>query len=133
MQELQNEDDSSDFIDTEDDAKYLSQMEEFMRGANNPVLILNSDKYVHSLNAECEDLLGFREGSSKGSSIDEVARDQDIAATILSLCEQSSVADGSSQNESYELRGDEYNIYVNSLVGKDNFTKAFYISFVKEE
>ena len=132
IQELQSEDDSSDFIETEDDATYLAQMEEFMHGASNSVLILNSDKYVYSLNAECEELLGFREGSSKGSPVDEVTRDQDIAGTILSLCDQSSVADGRSQNESYELRGDVYNIYVNSLVGKDNFSKAFYISFVKE-
>lgn len=133
IRELQNEEDSSDFVDTEEDAKYVAQLEEFMQGASNPILILNSDKYVHALNPECEDLLGFREASSKGSPVDEVARDQDIAGMILALCDRSAVADGNSQNESYELRGNEYNIYVNSLVGKDNFAKAFYISFVREE
>ena len=132
IQELQSDDDSDDFIDVEDDSKYVAQLEEFMRGASGPILILNSDKYVHALNAECEDLLGFREDSSKGSPLDEVARDQDIAATMLSLCDRSSNSDGSSQNDSYEIGGHEYNIYVNSLIGKDNFAKAFYISFLKE-
>ena len=133
IRELQNDEDSSDFVDAEDDARYVAQLEEFMRGANGPILILNSDKCVHTLNSECEDLLGFREASSKGSPIDEVARDQDIAATILSLCDRSAVADGTSQDESYEIGGNGYNFYVNSLIGKDNFAKAFYISFLRDD
>lgn len=133
VRELQNDDEVADFAEAEDDSKYVLQLEEFMRGANSPILILNSEKRVHALNSECEDLLGFREGSSKESPIDKVTRDQDIAMTIMSLCDRSSVADGSSQNDSYEIGGNEYNIYVNSLIGKDNFSKAFYISFLREE
>ena len=132
LHEFQSDDDSENFIDVEDDSKYVAQLEEFIQGTNDPILILNSDKYVHTLNTECEDLLGFRDASSRGSPLDEVARDQDIAAVLLSLCDRSSAADGSSQNESYEIGGNEYNIYVNSLIGKDNFAKAFYISFIKE-
>ena len=130
LRELQSDEDSLDFVEAEDDLKYVMQLEEFMRGANNPILILNSDKYVHTLNSECEDLLGFREASSKGFPIAEVARDQDIAETLISLCDRSAVSDGNCQDDSFEIGGNDYIIYVNSLIGKDNFSKAFYISFV---
>ena len=133
IRDLQGDEDSSHFADVEDDSKYVAQLEEFMHGAATPILILNSNKCVHALNAECEDLLGFREASSKDSPIDNVTRDQDIASTILSLCDRSSVADGSSQNDAYEIGGNPYNIYINALIGKDSFAKAFYISFLKDE
>jgi hypothetical protein len=37
---------------------------------------------------------------------------------------------GTSQNGHYELQGKQYKIYVNSLIGKDGFAKAFYVAFV---
>ena len=133
LREFQNDGDSSDFVDIEDDSKYVAQLDEFMQGAPNAVLILNSEKNVHALNEKGEDLLGFRNASSKGVALENVSRDQDIAATILSLCDRSSSLDGVSQTESYELNGSDYNICINSLIGKDNFAKGFYISFVIDE
>ena len=132
MRDLQNVEDSSDFESIEEDSMYVAQLDEFMQGSSDSILILNSEKNVHNINSECEDILGFRASSSVGVSIEEVARDQDIAAIIISLCDLSS-SDGSSQSDNYEIGGNEYTIYVTSLIGKDSFAKAFYISFLKND
>lgn len=133
IRELQNDDEFDDFGELEDDSKYVLQLEEFLRGASTPTLILNSNQQVHAINDSCEDLIGVRETSSKGSTLDEVLREQGLAAVISSLCDRSANNDGTSQDEIYEIGGTEYNVYVNSLIGKDTFAKGFYISFQKED
>lgn len=132
LRELQNEDEYDDFGEMEDDSRYVTQLEEFMRGSDGAILILNSSQQVHAINDACEDLIGIRETSAKGSMLDEVAREQGLAATVSSLCDQSANNDGTSQSEVYEIGGTEYNVYVTSLIGKDTFAKAFYVTFIKE-
>lgn len=132
LRELQNDDEYDDFGDMEDDSKYVLQLEEFQRGSDGAVMVLNSSQEIHSMNEQCEDLVGIRETSSKGSLLDDVMREQGLAATISSLCDQSANNDGTSQSDTYEIGGSEYNVFVTSLIGKDTFAKAFYISFVKD-
>lgn len=132
VRELQNED-GGDFQEVEEDGPYVRRLYEFMQGAQGPVLILNSEKNIEHLNAECEDLLGIRESSGSGTSLLDSARDQGFAATVIDLCDQCANNDGVDQFENYELTGKNFNVHVNGLVGKDNFAKAFYVTFVLDE
>lgn len=129
IRELQN-DSTGDMADLEEDGAYVRTLYEFMQGSQGAVMILNSEKLIEHLNSEAEDLTGIRESASSGSSLLDSARDQGFAATVIDLCDQSANNDGSNQNEIYELTGKNYNIHVSSLIGKDNFAKAFYITFV---
>ena len=132
IRELQSED-GGEFQDIEEDGPYVRRLYEFMQGAQGPVLILNSEKNIEHINSECEDLIGIRESSGAGSSLLDSARDQGFAATVMDLCDQSANNDGVDQYEPYELTGKNFNVHVNGLVGKDNFAKAFYVTFVLDE
>ncbi len=132
IRELQNED-SGEFAEIEEDSGYVRQLYEFMAGAQGPVMVLNSEKLIEHLNPEGEDLTGLRENIAQGSSLLDTARDQGFAATVIDLCDQSANNEGTNQSELYELTGKNYMINVTSLMGKDNFAKAFYITFVLDE
>jgi len=116
----------------EDDAPYLSTLSEFMIGAGNPVMILNSEKNLESLNTEAEDLTGIRETASRGESLLDVAKEKGFAATIIELCDQSANNGGTNQEGHYELQGYEHAIHVTALIGKDGFAKGFYITYLRE-
>jgi len=124
---------SGEFNELEDEGPYIRTLEEFQRGAQGPVLVLNSEKNVHSLNVECEDLLGIRQNSASGTSLLDNLRDQGLAATIIDLADKSASNEGTNQQEIYDVSGREYQINVNSLIGKDGFAKTFYITFVKDD
>lgn len=132
IKELQNTD-GADMGTIEDDGPYLRTLEEFMAGAQGPVMILNSEKIIYRINPEGEDLVGIRENSSSGQSIMDTARDQGFAATIIELCDNSANNDGCNQKEIYEIGGKQMSINVSSLMGKDNFAKGFYITFVRND
>jgi hypothetical protein len=124
---------SGEFNEMEDEGPYLRTLEEFLRGAQGPVLVLNGEKNVHKLNVEGEDLLGIRENSAEGTSLLDSLRDQGLAATMIDLADQSASNEGNNQQEIYDVSGNEYQINVTTLIGKDSFAKAFYITFVKDE
>jgi pSer/pThr/pTyr-binding forkhead associated (FHA) protein len=130
--ELQNED-SGEFAEVEEDGSYVRTLNEVMQGANGPVMILNSEKNIQHLNPEAEDLLGIRESASAGDNIMDTARDQGLAATLVGLCDDSANAEGSSHSDDYEITGRNFRIFVTALIGRDNFAKAFYVSFVHDE
>jgi PAS domain-containing protein len=115
----------------EEDGPYVRALEEFMAGAQGPVMVLNSEKIIQRINPEAEDLIGIRENASSGQSILDTARDQGFAATVIDLCDQSANGDGCNQNETYEIGGKQMNINVVALMGKDKFAKGFYITFVR--
>jgi len=129
IRELQNED-SGEFAELEEDAPYVRKLYEFMAGAQGPVFILNSEKLIEHINPEGEDLTGLRESTAQGTSLLDSARDQGFAATVIDLCDQSANNEGTDQSEVYELTGKNYLIHVTALMGKDNFAKSFYITFV---
>jgi hypothetical protein len=131
MRELQSNE-SGEFAEVEDDAPYLRTLEEFIRGAMGPALILNQDKIIHVINSEGEDLTGLREASSKGSSLLDSLRDQGFAATVIDLCDKSATNSGCNQQETYDISGRAHQINVVSLLGKDTFPKGFYVTFLKE-
>src|SRR5690606_2279260 len=112
---------------------YLRTLQEFMQGAQGPVLVLNSEKMIMNINPECEDLIGIRENSAAGQSILDTARDQGFAATVIDLCDQSANNEGCNQSEIYEIGGKQMKINVSALIGKDRFAKGFYITFVRTD
>lgn len=130
IKELQNAE-SGEVMTIEEEGPYLRSLEEFMAGSHGPVMILSSEKIIHRINPEGEDLLGIRENSAGGMSILDTARDQGLAATIIDLCDQSANNDGCNQKETYEIAGKEISINVTSLIGKDKFAKGFYVTFVR--
>ena len=119
-----------EFEKEESDEDYLLTLQEFMKGAGVPVLIIDSRKNVFSVNSLAEDLTGIRESSSQGASILEVAREKGLAATIVELCDDSANNNGKNMQGEYEMGGNNYNINVSSLMGKDGFAKAYYITFL---
>jgi hypothetical protein len=132
IQELQSAE-TGEVNSIEEDGPYLRTLEEFLSGAQGPVVILNSEKVIQRINPEAEDLLGLRENASSGQSILETARDQGFAATVIELCDQSANNNGCHQKESYEIGGKRMNINVAALIGRDKFAKGFYITFVRDD
>src|SRR5690606_20799680 len=117
IKELQNTD-SGEMETLEEDGPYVRSLQEFMQGAQGPVMILDSQKVIQHLNLECEDLIGLRENSAAGQSLLDTARDQGFAATVIDLCDQSANNDGSNYNEHYEIGGKDMVINVAALIGK---------------
>lgn len=130
VKELQNTE-SGDVQTVDDDAPYIRALKEFMAGAQGAVMILNSEKVIEHINPEGEDLIGIRENASSGQSILDTARDQGFAATVIDLCDQSANSEGMNQKENYEIGGKDVEINVAALIGRDNFAKGFYITFVR--
>jgi nitrogen fixation/metabolism regulation signal transduction histidine kinase len=124
---------SGDMQTIEEEGPYLRALKEFMAGAQGPVMILTSEKIIENINPEAEDLVGLRENSSAGQSILDTARDQGFAATVIDLCDQSANNEGCNQKEVYEIGGKQIEINVTALIGKDNFAKGFYITFVRTD
>lgn len=133
MRELNADGNDSEFVEEEDDESYVATLKEFLRGASGGAMVLDSQKNVVSINVEGEDLTGIRESAAEGMSLLDVAREQGFAATVLDLCENSASNSGTNQEGEYELSGIPHQVHVASLVGKDGFAKAFYITFVKDE
>lgn len=128
--ELQR-DESSTMMEVEDDGPYISILNEFMRGAGVPAMILNSEKLLQKINTEAEDITGIREAASQGMGLLDICREKGFAASLLELCENTANNQGSNQQTEYELSGKAYSINVTALMGKDKFAKAYYITFVK--
>jgi len=124
----------SDVVDeNEDDTPYLKTLLELSKGAQGPVLILNSDKVIKFINTQGEDLTGIRESIGINVPLIDVSKNQGFAATVVDLCDQSANSGGIHQQGAYEINGAEYGINVISLMGKDGFAKGYYITFVKED
>ncbi len=133
IRELQKTDDDMSFDEMESDENYVASLYEFMQGAQGAVLVLNSEKNLAHINTLAEDITAIRGSSSEGMSLLDVAREKGFAATIIELCDASADNGGTSQKGEYEISGHFYNIFVTSLIGKDNFAKAFYITLIKED
>lgn len=129
--ELMNED-MGDFAEIEEDTSYVATLNEIMMGMNSAALVLNSEKNIEHVNELAGDLTGMRESLVKGSNILDAATNEGIAGTILKLCDDSANNNGTHQHDFYELEGESYQISVSSLIGKDGFAKAFFVTFVKE-
>ena len=132
VRELQSKGEVAEFEEVESDAQYVETLQQFMLGAGVPVIILDSQKNVKKINATAEDLCGIREVSSVDKSFLDVAREKGFAATVTELCDISAGENAVSKQGEYELAGNNYNIYVKALLGKDSFAKAFYITFIKQ-
>lgn len=130
--ELQSED-NGDFVDIEDDASYVGILREIMNGANQAAMVLNSQNNVEYVNESCGDLTGMVENLIQGENILDCAGNEGFAGTLLKLCNDSASNGGTSQTEYYELKGDDYAINVMCLIGRDNFPKAYYITFSKDD
>lgn len=130
IRELSNQDQDVDPDEVESDESYTNTLMEFMMGAHGGVMVLNSQKNLVKINTQAEDICGIRQSTSTGMNILDITREKGFAATLIELCDQSASNQGTCQQGRYELQGKEYSIYINSLIGKDGFAKAFYITFV---
>lgn len=130
IRELQKDESEVDPNDIESDESYVNTLTEFMMGASGPTIILNSQKNLVKINTSAEDLCGIRQSIAGGMNILDITKERGLAATLIELCDASANNAGTSQQGHYELQGRPYNVFINSLLGKDNFAKAFYITFV---
>lgn len=128
-----NSEDSGEFDELESDEVYVETLTNFMLGAGVPAIVMDSQKNIRKINSEAEDITGMRESSSEGMPLVDVSREKGFSATILEICDDSANSGGSCQQGEYDLGGVNFDIYANSLIGKDGFAKAFYITFVREE
>lgn len=130
IRELQRDETEIDPNEIESDESYVRTLTEFMLGASGPTMVLNSQKNLIKINTPAEDLCGIRQSMSEGMNILDVTKERGLAATLIELCDGSANNSGTSQQGHYELQGKPYNVFITSLIGKDNFAKAFYITFV---
>lgn len=131
LRELQDNDDD-EFAEVESDEGYVASLKEFMMGSGVPTLILDSEKNVGHISSDAEDITGIRENASQGMNILDVSREKGFAATLIELCDESANNGGTFQEGDYELGGNNFKICVTSLIGKDNFAKSFYVTFIRE-
>ena len=130
IRELQKDDTDIDPNDIESDDSYVNTLRELIMGSAGAAMVLNSQKILKQINIQGEDLCSIRQSSSEGKDILEITKERGFAATLIELCDASANNSGTSQQGHYELGGKPYNIFVASLMGKDGFAKAFYITFV---
>lgn len=123
---------SDEFVEVESDETYVQNLRDIMTGSGVPTMVLNSEKNLMNINTEAEDLCGIRENSSQGMSLLDCSREKGFAATIIELCDNSASNNGASNDGVYEIAGNDHSIFVSSLIGKDSYAKAFYITFIKE-
>ena len=123
-------DEEGEDFEEESDEDYLFVLQEFMKGAGVPVIVMDSKKNVAFVNNLAEDLTGIRENLSQGSNILDVAREKGLAATMVELCDDSANDNGKGVQGEYELGGRGHNVHVNSMMGRDGFPKAYYITFL---
>ncbi len=132
IRELQNED-SDEFGEAESDEGYVQTLKEFLRGSGVAAMVLDSEKNLKAINMEAEDLTSIRESAALDMSLLDVSREKGFAATVIELCDNSANAAGTCEEGSYELQGIDHKVCVTSLMGRDNFAKAFFVTFIKEE
>ena len=133
VRELSREEGDAEFDEVEEAGPYINILTEFLNGANGPTMVLDGDKNLIRINMEAEEITSIRETGSEGMSLLDVAREQGFAATVIELCDASASNEGTSQQNTYELQGNDYNVFVTALLGKDSFAKGFYITFVRDE
>jgi hypothetical protein len=114
----------------EEDGPYVTHLEEFMKGSGVATIILDSQKNLKKINEKGEDLVGIRENVSAGVNLLDCSPEKGFAATVIELCDNCANSQGASQNAEYELSGKPSTIYVNTLIGKDGYAKAFYITLI---
>ncbi len=131
--EIQNQGREGAMEQIEDDSKYIESLRGFLEAAAGPAMILNSEKLLSAMNSEAEDITGMRESASTGNSLLDIARDQGFAATVIELCDQCANSGGMPQKGQYELTGKDFDIHVNAMMGRDNFAKAYFVSFLKDK
>ena len=129
--ELQS-DDPSEFMEEEDDSSYVAILREIYNGTKEAAMVLNSERRVEYANEKCGDLTGIVESLIQGEDIVDCAGNEGFAGVLLKLCNDTASENGTSQQDYYELKGDDHIISVMSLIGKDNFAKAYYISFMRD-
>jgi PAS domain-containing protein len=132
LRDLNNEDDS-EFVEEEGDESYVRHLYEFMQGTHGATVVLDSQKNISYINPAAEDVTGIRENSSQGANLLDVSREQGFAATLIELCDNSANNLGSHQEGEYDLQGVAHTLNVVSLIGKDGFAKAFYITLVRSD
>ena len=132
IRELQKDGSETDFEELEEDGPYVDRLGGFLEGAGVAAMVLDSEKNIKRLNLEAEDLTGIRESAAIDNGLLDTAREKGFAAMLIELCDDSANNGGFNQQGEYELQGYRYLIYVNALMGRDNFAKAFYITFVRE-
>jgi hypothetical protein len=116
--------------EAEDDGPYLTHLQEFMKGSGVATMILDSAKNFKKANEKGEELMGIRENVSAGVNLLDCAPQKGFAATVIELCDNSANNQGACQNAEYELSGKPSTIYVNTLLGKDGYAKAFYVTAI---
>lgn len=125
--------DKSEFgsmAEAEDDGPYVTHLQEFMKGSGVATMILDSQKNFKKANEKGEELYGIRENVSAGVNLLECAPQKGFAATVIELCDNSANNQASCQSAEYELSGKPSTIYVNTLLGKDGYAKAFYVTAI---
>ena len=131
--ELSPDSDEADFAELEEEGPYLDHLREFLKQSGGPAMILNSNKDLIEVNMIAEDLVGIRQSVSEGEPLLECAREKGFAATVIELCDNSANNRGYLEQAEYELGGAPHSVNVTALIGRDNFAKGFFVTFVKEE
>ncbi|OFZ22948.1 MAG: hypothetical protein A2202_01570 [Bdellovibrionales bacterium RIFOXYA1_FULL_36_14] len=133
IRELSKDESDKMYDEIEEDTLYVEKLINFSDGSGVPTIVLNSEKNIKKINLLAEDLTGIRESSALDMNLLDTAREKGFAAMLIELCDESANNGGINQHGAYDIQGNPYSIHVNTLMGKDNFAKAFYITFINEQ
>ena len=125
-------DEDSDHIVEEDDDSYLDTLYEISKGMACASIVVDSAKIIHHSNEKAYDLIGLREDFAKDKELSDAIEKDGLADELIRLCDDSADSEGESMSDSYELGGENYQMFAKAMMGKSRTPRAYLITFVRE-
>lgn len=125
-------DEDSDLIIEEDDDSYVESLLEIARGTGVATIVIDSNKIIHHSNEKAYDLIGLREDFARDKDLSEAIEKDGLADELIRLCDDSADREGDSVSDSYELAGENYEMFAKAMMGKTRTPRAYIITFVRE-
>jgi hypothetical protein len=94
----------------EEDAFFITSVQEFDAGVSDGILLLDKDKRVKFVGRVLEDVLSLRNQYAQGQNITEACRDQSFAGTAVDMCDNVISSLGETQNAALDINGISRNI-----------------------
>lgn len=131
VSQLDGDEDSEHLIE-EDDHEYIEALYEISKGSGTASIIIDSEKLIHHSNEKAYDLIGLREDFAKDKDLTEAIEKDGLADELIRLCDDSGDREGESMSDSYELSGENYQMFAKAMMGKNGTPRAFLITFIRE-
>ena len=131
ISQLDRDEDTDSMLD-EDDDQYVEALYQISRGLSCAYIVLNSNKLIQYSGEKTYELIGLREDFAKDKDMSETIEKDGLADELLLLCDDSETREGECVSEEYELGGENYNMNVKAMLGRNRTAQAYLITFTRE-